>query len=109
MKKELLERGYHEYEPTRFDSDLVIKRYQKRFDNAIGKKYYIDVEEHRELNLFDGTVIPTSYEFTTQFTKDDSPINIRWFSGDWTIDSVEAFAEEMWNTMELDYYAVWGE
>ena len=39
----LIERGYKKYEPTRFDNESVVARFQKRFDDDFGKKYFIDV------------------------------------------------------------------
>ena len=39
----LLERGYKQYKPTQFDNESVVARFQKRFDDDFGKKYFIDV------------------------------------------------------------------
>ena len=39
----LIEQGYKKYEPTRFDNESVVARFQKRFDDDFGKKYFIDV------------------------------------------------------------------
>ena len=37
------EHGFKEYNPTRFDNDSVILRFQKRYDDNFGKKYFIDI------------------------------------------------------------------
>ena len=33
----LKEKGYHEYQPTAFDNEHIVARFQKRFDDDIGK------------------------------------------------------------------------
>ena len=43
--KEILENGYHEYKPTCFHNDGITKCFQKRFDDDIGKKYFIDINK----------------------------------------------------------------
>ena len=40
----LLERGYKEYLPNPvLDNESIVKKFQKRFDDDFGKKYFIDV------------------------------------------------------------------
>ena len=39
----ILSKGYHRGNPSQFDDKSVICRYQKRFDDENGKKYFIDI------------------------------------------------------------------
>ena len=39
----LVEHGYVKYNPTFFDNESVVARFQKRFDDDFGKKYFINV------------------------------------------------------------------
>ena len=39
----ILSKGYHKEKSSQFDDKAVICRYQKRFDDENGKKYFIDI------------------------------------------------------------------
>ena len=108
ITKEILENnGYRKHAPSRFDGEFVVARYQKRFDDEIGKKYYIDVIEwefppdvHTDYLRF---------EFETQLTKDEAPMNIKLFGAQWSIKGAENMIEEIWRNQGMDYYARWDE
>ena len=38
---EFIKRGYHAYAPLAIDNPSIAKRFQKRFDDDTGKKYFI--------------------------------------------------------------------
>ena len=44
------EHGFKEYDPTRFDNDSVILRFQKRYDDDFGKKYIALKDVHKLLD-----------------------------------------------------------
>ena len=49
-------KGYTRYNPTDFDKDIVLARYQKCFRDDKGKKYFInalkiDIGNHTILNM----------------------------------------------------------
>ena len=57
----LIERGYKKYEPTRFDNESVVARFQKRFDDDFVKKGCGKVEGERFAQDIDKTVwLPTT-------------------------------------------------
>lgn len=102
--KDLLNRGYHRYAPTRFHADGITDCFQKRFDDKKGKKYFINV------NKWEGWYHPTTnelfapaYEYEIVFTKNGAPIRMLFYSN-WTIEDVEVEAERIWATMGYDYY-----
>lgn len=107
--KYLIERGYKKYNPTPFDNASVVARYQKRFDDDFGKKYFIDVlkwsndfisAEHRNKNF--------SYEYelyTTMYEEEDALI-LHFYSS-WELENVEKFAEDFFEKMKPNYYEIW--
>lgn len=68
----LLQHGYVKYNPTPFDNKLVVARFQKRFDDEYGKKYFIDVlkwsNEFIPVNTRDKQWQPFIYCYKTQIT-----------------------------------------
>ena len=101
--KEILENGYHEYEPTCFHSDGITKCFQKRFDDDIGKKYFIDIHKW---DYDHGDYHHLSYEFSVQLHYNDKPIDLTLFNN-WEIKDVEEWIEEVWKDMGCDYYERW--
>lgn len=111
--KYLLMRGYKEYSPTQFDNESIVARFQKRFDDDFGKKYFINAvkwsydfvpESHR-----DKWWEPFSYEYEVQVEiGDEKPLNLNFFS-DWSIEQVENFMEEFFEKMKPNYYESWDE
>ena len=111
----LLERGYKQHKPTPvIDSDLIVAKFQKRFDDDFGKKYFIDVlkwshnfvpEYHR-----DKWWKPFSYAYHLYVTmfEEEKPIYFE-FGTSWTIEEVENFAEEFFDKMKPNYYEDWDE
>lgn len=104
--KLFLEKGYKEFSPSELDSEAVSKCFQKRFDDEIGKKYFITVKKY-DWSAYPEYNIPEnySYEFDTQLYQFEThyPINLIFFSG-WNIDSVEKHLENLWNDKDYDYY-----
>ena len=106
IESDILNAGYHEYDPTPIDHEDIDKRYQKRFDDKIGKKYFIDIIHWKPIrHPHTGEWYGGGYEFETQLYKKGThePINMTFFSG-WDIDSVEKFISDMFDTGILDYY-----
>lgn len=110
----LLERGYKEYKPTRFDNESVVARFQKRFDDDFGKKYFIDVikwsNDYVPVARRDKWWKPFSYHYETQVTmfEDQKALNMEFFSA-WSLEEVEVFMKKMFHTMNLNYYETWTE
>lgn len=109
----LLERGYKEYNPTRFDNNSIVARFQKRFDDDFGKKYFINVAkwsndyvpENRRNEWWE----PFSYEYEVQVEMHDGDaLNLNFFSS-WSIEQVENFMEEFFDKMKPNYYESWDE
>lgn len=112
MDNYLKEHGYAEYNPTVFDNESVVQRFQKCFEDGYGKKYFIDVlkwdnsfvpEEKR-----DEQWKPYSYTYETQITmfKEEKALNFEFFSN-WTLEQVESFMEDFFDKMKVNYYERW--
>ena len=107
---EFIKRGYHAYAPLAIDNPSIAKRFQKRFDDDTGKKYFIDIL------CWDNSYIPTycrgeyyepyTYEYETQINIDDKPINLTFYNS-WTIERVEQYVEKMFQLGLFDYYEKW--
>lgn len=110
----ILDRGYKSYDPTWFDNETTVKRFQKRFDDEFGKRYFIDIlklsnlyvpESHRN-DYWE----PFSYIYQTQITmhEEAKPLNFEFFS-DWTLEEVEDFMKKFFERMRPNYYELWNE
>lgn len=109
----LLGLGYKEYEPTKFDNDSIITRFQKRFDDDFGKKYFINVVKWSNYYVpesrRDKWWKAYSYEYEVQVEmRDENPLNLCFFSS-WTIEKVEEFMETFFEKMKPNYYESWDE
>ena len=110
----LLEKGYKKYPPTKFNSDLTVAMFQKRFDDNTGKKYFINVIKNSwgfvPASRRDKWWTPFTYEYEVQVTKfeEEKALNLNFFSS-WSLDEVEKFMEEFFNKMNPNYYETWDE
>lgn len=109
----LLEHGYRQYPPNSvFDSDLVVSRFQKRFDDSFGKKYFIDVlkwsHDYVPTQRRDEWWKPYSYEYEVQVTMSDNDNGLDLhFHSSWTLEEVEKFMEDFFEKMKSNYYEDW--
>lgn len=108
----VLERGYKKYDPTGFDNDSVVLRFQKRFDDKYGKKYFIDIlkwsYDFIPVNHRDEYWKPFGYTFeiyTTMFDEEKC-LNMEFYSN-WTLEEIEQFAEDFFEKMKPNYYETW--
>ena len=109
MDQKLYDLGYHDYSPTPYDSENIVLRFQKRFDDEIGKRYFIDVIK------WDNKFIPVhsrpqtfkqyDYEYEAQMYKKDTHDAVDFhFHTSWTIEMVEEFMKTQFETGLYDYY-----
>jgi len=105
MDKNLLEKGYLEFEPSKIDSDFVETCFQKRFDDDQGKKYFITIKKINFSAIFPEDFPKYKYEFNVQLYQKYThyPINLTFFDG-WDVEQVEKYMEKIWNSEEYDYY-----
>ena len=100
------------YEPTCFDNESVVARFQKRFDDDFGKKYFIDVlkwsHDYVPIDRRDKWWKPFTYHYETQVTmfEESKALNLEFFS-DWTLEEVEKYMEDLFDKMNLNYYETW--
>ena len=111
----ILERGYKRYDPTPvLDNDSIVAKFQKRFDDDFGKKYFIDIAKWSHDYVPEGRRDewwkPFSYEYDLCVTmfEEEKPIWIK-LGTSWTLEEVENFAEKFFDKMEPNYYESWDE
>lgn len=108
-----LDAGYKRYDnPVYKNADFLL---QKRFDDANGEKYYVDiwVYEHskHEYYISSGGLHPVSFQPEVQFQRGDKmTLNMRFIMNqDSTIAEIEQEVECFWLFLEKPYYSKWGE
>ena len=101
----LIRRGYKEFPPTPYDR-YVSKCFQKRFDDKIGKKYFITVCKYDPIHPMDSV----GYEYNIQLKNinNENPINLNYFAG-WEVEEVEEYMDKLWATGLFGYYERWDE
>ena len=110
----LLDRGYKQYQPSPLDNDSIVVKFQKRFDDEFGKKYFIDVAKwsHDYVPVYqrDEWWKPFSYAYHLYVSmfEEEKPIWFE-FGTSWTVEEVEEFAENFFNKMKPNYYESWDE
>lgn len=104
--RDFLNAGFSEYKPGPFDPSGVEKCFQKRYDDELGKKYFITVKKWSEFrHPSTGDVFRCSYEYDVQLYKKEGhdAIDIL-FHSTWDLSSVEEYLEKLWDTGLFDYY-----
>lgn len=98
--------GFHEYEPTRFDAENIITCFQKRYDDELGKKYFIDA---RLWDFSWSDKVPENYhpELCMQVYQKDTHDAVNFTYIDWDVDQVEKFIDRMFELGLLEHYELW--
>lgn len=111
MKEEhLKELGYEQFGRSRLDNPYILHHWQKRFDDEIGKKYFITVNVWEPFSIHGQTADAYTYEYEVQFTDKvtGNPVNLNFFAG-WDVEDVENRVEEMFRTGLWRHYETWEE
>jgi len=105
----LVERGYKEYAPGPWDHDGVEKRFQKRFDDEVGKRYFIDVVKWKPFkHPHTGETFGPDYTYETQMYKKKTHDAVNFeFHSSWKLEDVEDFMRKQFSTWLYDYYELW--
>lgn len=102
----LIPLGFHEYAPTQIHHSGIITCFQKRYDDDIGKKYFIDV------NVWDWTMfpkIPEKYhpEITGQYYQAGTHDAVNFEFIDWDLEAVEQWLDKLFELGVLEHYEEW--
>lgn len=103
----LIPKGFHEYTPPDFRRyEGLATIFQKRYEDDIGKKYFIDAK------IWDWTwtdKIPERFhiEYECQLYQKGThdAFNVEFI--DWTLEQVVDYIEKMFENGMLDYYETW--
>lgn len=105
----LMERGYYRYPPEP-EERFVTDCFQKRFDDEIGKKYFIDAIKYEAfVHPYTKEVFPPNYEFMVYFVdaKTKGAVRILLYAGWYDIEEVENRVEQLFQTGLFAYYEKW--
>lgn len=110
----LLERGYKKYPPTPFDNKNIVARFQKRFDDDFGKKYFIDIlrwsHDYIPMSCRSEDFEIYGYEYEIYFSMYQEEKDLKFtFYNNWSIEDVEKFAEDFFEKMKPNYYEDWND
>lgn len=96
--------GYRKYPPT--GRQYATAMYQKRFDDAEGKKYFIQFYEYAAIGYLDPNV-RHHYGGDAQF-KDryGNTFNVECLTNE-SIEQVEDFFESVWSLLKLEHCEKW--
>jgi hypothetical protein len=103
--QQLIDAGYRKY-TGQTEKQFSNVMYQKRVDDELGKKYFINVSEwdNHEYRLRYSDMLDFSYEAGAQLTDDLGTVfNVELLCPD-NIKSVEAFFEGLWVSKRCEYY-----
>lgn len=111
--QDFIQRGFKQFSPTPyFDSNGIETLFQKRYDDKIGKRYFITVNKWKPIvDYRNGKTWPSNYEYEVYFQKDDGngntkAIKILLYSG-WNIDEAEEYVQKLFETGLFEYYEKW--
>lgn len=104
VENKLIKKGYKEYPKGVFAPYGVIRFFQKRFDDDIGKKYFINVNEW-DIGFPNGKGIMNGYSYEVQlYSKNAHAAIDLTFHSEWDIDEVEKYVDELFSNGKFDYY-----
>lgn len=108
----LLEHGYKKYAPTPFDNECVVARFQKRFYDDFGKRYFIDIlrwsQDYIPMSRRGDDWEPYGYEYEIHFSmyEEEKSLKLTLFNS-WSLEEVENFVEDFFEKMKPNYYENW--
>lgn len=102
----LTQYGFKEYRPTPFTDKGVITCFQKRYDDELGKKYFLDC------NVWDWTWTERieenySLEFGGQLYQKDTHDAMDYTFIGWELEQSEKFLEDLFTTGLFEHYESW--
>lgn len=112
--QELLDRGYKQYKPSPLCHKSIEACFQKRFDDDVGKKYFITVKKWEAVeHPYTHEKWGPTYEYDVQLydgDRDDerNAIDLL-FHSSWEVDKVEECMEKLFETGLFGYYEKWEE
>lgn len=104
MDKELLEKGYIEFTPSKEFKPNVDRAFQKKFADEYGKQYFITVYMYKPwLHPYTHEEFTSKPEFNVQLYSSNghNPLNLEFFAG-WTIDEVETYVRKIFLMCDIN-------
>lgn len=113
--QDFISRGFKRFPPTpHLDPDSMETHFQKRYDDEVGKRYFITVNKWKAFeHPYTHEKFEPSYEYSIQLYKkggrhDAKAVDLL-FHSTWTLDEVEDYMQKLFDTGLFDYYEKWDE
>lgn len=111
FEKKLIEHDYKKWTPnSRIDAFDYL--YQKRFDDELGKKYFVDFQfyDYTKYCKDHGISVKASTTFNNDNEEPGKLDKTIWLDFDFdSIEQAETFVETMWKASDSQYYELWSE
>lgn len=106
-RNQLLAAGYKPFSQRNL-KQFTSQFYQKRFDDSVGKKYFITIAEYDNREHQDR--IPQLKDFSyapeSQFETRGVTFEVEMLSPE-SVEQMEMFFEDMWTSMMCEHYERW--
>jgi len=112
--EDLLAAGYQTFHDSHAASklpDWYQASYQKRFTDPLGIRYFITIVHNVMPANFSRSGLPSKTFFTpsNQFSRGGVTFNVEMLHYTESLDQVESFFADLWESMHLDYYEMQSE
>lgn len=110
---DFLSKGFKQFPITPIiDPDGMETHFQKRYDDEIGKKYFITVNKWKSYtHPYTRETFPPTYEYDVQLYQKGGRYTAKaidlLFHSTWTIEEVENYMEKLFQTGLFEYYEKW--
>ena len=106
-KDYLISHGFKEYR-NYFANKGVVASFQKRYDDELGKKYFIDA------NIWDWTFtdkVPGNYsiEFNGRYYQNKTHSAVNFTFIDWELEQIENWLDSLFDNHLIEHYELWDE
>lgn len=111
--QDFIQRGFKQFPPTpRLDPDSMETHFQKRYDDEVGKRYFITVNKWKEFeHPYTHEKFESTYEYSVQLYKKSGRHDAKavdfLFHSTWTLDEVEDYMQKLFETGLFEYYEKW--
>ena len=113
--QDFISRGFKQFPPTpHLDPDGMETHFQKRYDDEVGKRYFITVNKWKAFeHPYTHERFEPTYEYSAQLYKKSGRHDAKavdfLFHSTWTLDEVEDYMQKLFDTGLFDYYEKWDE
>ena len=106
-KDYLISHGFKEYHDY-LASPGVAASFQKRYDDELGKKYFINVDVW-DWTYTDEVPVNYSIEFNGQYYQNKTHNAVNFTFIDWELEQIENWLDSLFDNHLIEHYELWDE